>query len=105
MKTFQPDYDKWTPPEALYEALTDETLYTRDKVELVFAFYSYDHKGQGPTEREIAAVLNISSITVHQRMVDLVALGRAERIHGKFILKRSQYSHPSVQKILDTSDY
>lgn len=93
---FNPDYDKWTPPEELFIVLNEGGLYSRDKVEIVYAFYAHDHGGQGPYAREIAEVLGVSKKLVELKMKELIERGRAEKINGKFSLVKSDYSHPSI---------
>lgn len=101
LTSFTPDYDKWSAPESLLIALQEPGLKTRDKVELVFAFYAHDHRGQGPFASEIAEILSISKQNVESRMVELIATGRAQKLHGKFALIRSDYTHPLIIDLLE----
>lgn len=95
------DLDKWTPSETLLEALNQPGLYARDKVEMVYAFYAHDHGGHGPYASEIAEVLEVSKQYIEAKMTELIAYGRAKRIHGKFTLIKSDYTHPSIISLLD----
>jgi len=87
---------RWEPPQTLQDLLTDSSLKVRDKVELVIAFYSQDHGGNAPSMKEIGDVLGIARQNVERRVLELVAQGRAERLDGKLILRRSSYSHPAL---------
>ena len=98
---FQPNYDSWDPPDELLSLLDDKALRTRDRVELVWAFYSRDHNGPGPWASEIAAVLSICKSNVERCMTELVAEGRARKRNGKFSLVKGKYSHPSIVKFSD----
>ena len=97
---FVPDYDDWNPPSEMYELLA-EVKYTRDRVEIVHAFYAATHRGQGPFASEIARVLGIAKQNVERRMLELIAEGRARKLHGKFILIAGNYTHPKVGALLD----
>lgn len=99
-KLFEPDLDRWTPPEQLLELLTDKSLRTRDKVELVCGYYAWKHHGQHPYASEIKDILGISKTRVEQAMEQLVSHGRAVRIHGKFALRNGRYTNPVVSRLL-----
>lgn len=99
-KPFVPNYDRWEPPDWLFPLL-DQARLTRDKVEIVWAVYAHDHKGQGPWASEIADVLGIAKQNVERRMTELIAEGRAAKRHGKFILIKSNYTHPAIVDFLD----
>lgn len=96
---FVPDYDQWEPPSELIELLATMRR-TRDKVEAVYAFYANDHKGQGPYASEIASVLGVNKSNVERRMTELISEGRAKKLHGKFVLVRGTYTHPTVRKLM-----
>jgi len=98
---FQPQYDRWEPPDDLLNLLSDNRLRTRDKVELVYAFYSKAHNGQGPYASEIAEVLSISKRTIEIAMVALIAENRAVKINGKFALRKATYTHEAIRDIVE----
>lgn len=100
-KPFEPDFDQWNPSDEMY-ALLAELRYTRDKVELVWACYAHDHHGQGPFASDIARILNIAKQNVEGRMVELIAMGRAKKLHGRFVLVEGQYTHPAAAKLLSS---
>jgi hypothetical protein len=102
-RTFTPDYDQWEPPTELVEHLSTLTL-TRDKVEAVFVVYAHYHHGQGPYASEIARILSLSKQTVENRMKDLIIIGRASRIHGKYAILTGNYTHPALAKVLKGND-
>ena len=104
-KQFLPDYDEWTPPEQLLALLGDKTLRTRDKVELVVGVYAMEHRGNHPSEQKIADILSLSKSRAHEVMLELLALGRAERRHGKFALRFGVYSNPLVSQFLAALGY
>ena len=99
---FQPQYDKWEPPDDLLNLLATQGLRTRDKVEIVYAFYAKTHNGQGPYASEISIVLGISKHNVEMRMQELINEGRAIRINGKFTLQRAQYTHAAIRELVET---
>jgi hypothetical protein len=87
---------RWEPPAALKNLLLEAALKSRDKVELVIAYYSLDHGGNAPSMKETADVLGIARQNVERRILELIAEGRAERLDGKLILRKSSYSHPAL---------
>lgn len=104
-KAFEPEYDEWLPPEELLIALHDPSLKTRDKVELIIGVYAVQHRGLHPSAEKIHRVLGLCKTRVETVMTELIAAGRAEKLHGKFVLKRGVYQNPVVSEVLAELGY
>jgi hypothetical protein len=100
------DREKWVPPEELLILIKKDkkekkkTMYQRDRVELIVAFYAADHGGNSPTFDEIADVMKISRSNAHKYALELTlpTENRAVRRNGQYWLVSSVYTHPLIKE-------
>jgi hypothetical protein len=98
MYFYSPEDKPWEPPDELLQLLKDTSIRQHTRVELIVAFYAYDHGGNAPPFQLIADIMDISKGNAYRYAMTLAARGSAISRHGDFWLVDSKYTHPLVKK-------
>lgn len=89
---------QWMPPVELLEDLKKTTILQCDRVEMIIVWHKADVHGDSPSWDTIATVLGIARKNAITYGEQLVGLGRAEYVQGKFRLVEGEYYHRILKK-------
>lgn len=99
-KNFNQDRYEWKAPLEMWEALKEEGLFLKDKIEIVYAFYAKGHNGNAPSIDDVATILELAKTTIADKIKILVKEERLVQIDGRYSLKNSKYTHPATREHL-----